>query len=591
MTKIKFVLRRQNNKTLITEAAEGGENESHTGDVYISPVGDLSDLDPSGATVDLIPEDQQFHMAEEPDRLRKSIHRMSSRHWIARLIRGIVRATRKREIDPSVQRKRQEESKLRHQRRFLMEEADLYWDRIINTLNARDLCYRYPKSERDLLTSGIRSVNFTEVRLQSAQIGFKIDTVHRPRGIGILQLVAEDVLTDLSVSCGHRVTAMYNEKDGAWYWVERESGIRGIPSHVTWQEMTEVWPQYADELTIPMGRSANSKMIYRSLKTMPHLLIAGSTGAGKSNMMNVILCTLISRNTPDNLRLLGVDLKGGLELTFYEGIPHLMSLEDITETGIVYERDAVPGLLSWLIGEGERRMNILKEAGHKEFGKYNAHRKYNKLPRIVLLIDEWADIKLDPAVGRKAEPLLANLAARMRAVGIHVIVATQAPTKEVISTLIKTNLKSKMAFSCPSISSSMLILGNGDAKDLQPPGRFIYQSGEQITIQSPYISDQMVREIVQAAIEGRSMQIKQSHDVTLEEILCYALDNLDGELSHTKLYEQFKKRGLTRDETRTWMKSIENQVVVVRDTSYEVSIPSGSAPRRLKLVSDDVEIE
>lgn len=586
---LKSIVRRTVDRRLLSESRTEGMAESVSGESQ-SRDGQAVDVEAAGKTASL---DQtqtaarmQPEMPEHPE--RPAIWRMPSRKPLVKIVRRIFG---KRELTDEERAERSEMEARKAMEKQLRAEANLFMDRIINQLNILELCYRYPKSERDLLNSGVTSVRFSHVVMQPEAIYLRIDTVHLPRGVNVLRLIDDEILTNLALACGHKITSEYNVEIGAWYIVERATGVRGIPIHVKYQDMISAFPASADELTIPLGMGQNSKKIYRSLKEMPHLLIAGATDSGKSNAVNVIIGTLISRNSPENLRLLLVDLKGGMEFGFFEGVPHLLAIPELSSNGIIYGRENVPDVLEWLIREGERRMELLKNAGHKNVTRYNTNRKKGRLYRIVLVIDEWADVRLVKTVGSRAEDGLSNLASRMRAVGIHVIVATQSPKKEVISTIIKTNLPAKIAFSCPSYTSSELILDNGDAKGLAPQGRCIWQKGsEQLTLQTPYMPDGLIREIVDNAREGRNLQITTTHDVTLDEVLEFALDQLAGELSIKRLFEHFRERGLTRAELQQWMSEIEGQRISIRENEYSVSIQSGSAPRKLILaVGGEVE--
>ena len=487
---------------------------------------------------------------------------------------------------------------------LLKDEARLFRQRIIKRLNGRELCYRKRQYERDFLDAvlgqSISSVKFSDIVLQPDAIYFKIDTMTLPRGVGILDLVDESILTDLSVACQHRVTAEYTEKKGLWYIVERASGVRGIPKHVRYQDALDAYPATAGKFVFPAGVAENSKHIFRDLVSMPHLLIAGSTDAGKSNMMHVIIASLIQRTTPKDLRLLMIDLKGGIECAVYEDVPHLMKIETpkrkpknvseddwepspITDTGIIYDRESVPDALDHLIAIGEARMRDLKKSGHQNIGQYNKKRTVNRIPRIVLIIDEWADIRLVTGLGTKVEDKLSNIASRMRAVGIHVILATQSPKAQVISTLIKTNLPGKMAFSCPTNTASILIIDSGAARGLQPRGRYIYQKGtEQLEIQAPYISHSHLKKIVNAAIEGQGKIRQQGHDITQEELIAAALDHYDGSMKIKQMYLHFKGR-LTQRSMELMLASMDGEIYELRGEIYQVDPPAGARPRQLIL--------
>jgi S-DNA-T family DNA segregation ATPase FtsK/SpoIIIE len=219
--------------------------------------------------------------------------------------------------------------------------------------------------------------------------------------------MSKKTISDLSISCEHTVNSKYNEKIGAWFILERASGVYGIPSHVKFTNMLESFPASADGLTIPIGINDNSRMVYKSLGSMYSMLIAGTTGAGKSNFLNVIICTLIRRNKGSQVKFILVDLKGGVELGPFEKVPHLIKIPEICPTGIIEHREKVPPILEWLVREGERRLERFRETGVKNVANYNKNHHYDFMPHIILMIDEWADIKLD-ANGNKSEDLLTN---------------------------------------------------------------------------------------------------------------------------------------------------------------------------------------
>lgn len=473
----------------------------------------------------------------------------------------------------------------------LREEAELYKARIINTLDRLEKCYRYKKSERDFMFSGKQSVRFDYIVMQPDAHYFRVDIMHLPRGVAIRDLFDEMVLTDLSIACGRRVSGEYSEKSGAWFIVERATGVFGIPDHVRYQDMFNAFPASADGLSIPLGVTVNSKPVYRSLGTMYSMLIGGTIGSGKSNILNVILCTLIRRNSPERLKLLLVDLKGGLEFSFYEGIPHLLSVPNVVEGGIAYYRNQVPDLLKYLLDEGERRIAIMKNAGYKDIARYNQHHRKNYMPHMVLFIDEWGDVKLDPKIGRESEEILTNIAQRFRAVGIHVVLCTQMPKSEVVSTRVKAVLPAKLAFSTPTIEASKAIIDNGHAKGLNPPGRCILQWVDEIPIQTPYINEKIIHDVVQGAISGQYTEINQGHDVTPLEVQQWALEYDNGYLSIRKLYEQFAPRGITRAELMSWLQEWEDQTFVIGSSLYKVEPSAGTRARRLVAINEDEDDE
>jgi hypothetical protein len=564
----------------------------------------VSGLELSGGEVDA----EEFHqpqadsVVEIPENEDPARRRVVNPTHLPRWARIVRRIAPKKELsaDEIAAKTEMEARKLVEQ--AMRADAETIARRIVNNLNAMNLCYRYPKSQRDLLTGnflGISEVQFDAILLSPDVIQFKVRTP-LPRGCDFIRMSDTTTLTTLSISLQRQVYCKYNENIGFWYIVPRSGSVMGIPGFVKYSEMMEKIPATADKLTIPLGVTLNSRRVYKSISGMPHLLVSGATGTGKSNEGNVILATLIQRNTPEDLRMILVDLKGGMEMSFYEGLPHLLPIMckrdddtiQLTETGIIDDRKDVPDALDWLITESERRMALLREAGYKDIGKYNARRKRgaNKLARLLFFIDEYADVKLTPKIGTLVEDKLANLAARSRAVGIHIVICTQSPKKEVIGTLIKTNLPAKMAFSMPSNTASILILDNGDAKGLSPAGRMIYQnSNEQLTIQTPFMPDELLKRIVAENIKhGGTLAAADANerDVTETEVLAYALEYLGGSLNVTKLHSKFKER-ISNNDLRSWVQTWDGKEFEVNGSMYKVEVKPGVIGRVMVPLSEN----
>jgi DNA segregation ATPase FtsK/SpoIIIE-like protein len=565
----------------VSQPDSQGTADSQAGDAAMLP-GEVIPPNGSGASLAEIPDARPVIPEPNPEPLKRRIHHAPRRGILAQL---------KRRPSEEDRIYRAEKAKRRAMEKLLRDESSLFMDRITNALNRRGLCYRYPRSQRDFLNSGVRSVRFDVVVMQPDAIYLRINTHRLPQGVGIMQLVDPDILTDLSLACGRRISAEYSEKVGCWYIIERATGVRGIPTHVKLNDMLASFPASADGLSIPLGQTANSKPVYRSLGQIYSMLVGGTIGSGKSNILNVILCSLIRRNPPDRLKLLLVDLKGGLEFSFYEGIPHLLSIPEKAPGGIVYYRQDVPDLLAWLIEEGERRIELIKRAGYKDIARYNQYHRKNHLPHLVLVIDEWADIKLERETGKVCEARLTNIASRFRAVGIHVVICTQVPKAEVISVRIKGVLPAKLAFSCPTNQASMAILDNGHAKELQPEGRYILQWQREMELQAPYITDQFIRETVDGAKAGKYDQVATGHDVTALEVMGWALENDSGFLSRDRLFQVYRNRGITLAELATWLAEWEGEEFVIGSSLYRVEPANGNRARRLVAVVGEEEKE
>jgi DNA segregation ATPase FtsK/SpoIIIE-like protein len=172
----------------------------------------------------------------------------------------------------------------------------------------------------------------------------------------------------------------------------------------------------------------------------------------------------------------------------------------------------------------------------------------------------------------------------MRAVGIHIILATQSPKVQVVSTIVKTNLPVKMAFSVPTNTASILIIDKGDAKDLEPKGRYIYQGrGDFIEVQAPFLSDRQIRQIIQDAIDGKTRSATaRGHDITDSELVRYAVHHLGGKLTGDDLFNHFQGR-ISFQELAGWLKSMDGDVIEVDGKYYEVKPPRGSIGRSVEL--------
>ncbi len=259
---------------------------------------------------------------------------------------------------------------------------------------------------------------------------------------------------------------------------------------VTLRELLEAdeFKRRKDALTLALGKDVSGQTRLASLLKMPHLLIAGSTGSGKTVCMNTIITTLLYQNGPDMLRFILVDPKR-VELPCYNDIPHLL-------TPVVTDVKKTLNALRWCIGEMERRFDVLSKAGKRDLASYNSWSE-DKLPYIVVVIDELADIMA--TVGAEAESLIIRLAQMARAVGIHLILATQRPSVDVITGLIKANITSRIAFAVASQMDSRTILDTTGAERLVGRGDMLFVSAElskPVRLQGAYLSDDEIERVV-----------------------------------------------------------------------------------------------
>lgn len=496
---------------------------------------------------------------------------------------------------------RREHERLKQHEVSLQTEAALYAALIPEKLADLNVCYRYKKSEKDF-GERIKKVAIRRpyvLRDEAIYLHVDLRPGKSPRGVGVDELSDPRTLSNLAVACGHKVLCRYTPEKGFWYVVEREHGVRGIPAHVQYDAILSARPASADGLALPIGMGENKRAIWKSLAQMQGMLIAGTTGAGKSNVLNVLICTLLRYNSKRRLRLLLVDLKGGVEFSYYTGIPHLLPIplppkkKDDPErmASIIEERQDVVPAFEWIVLEGERRLGMLKADHSKHIGEYNYHHRNDPMPHIVFVVDEWADVKLEPKLGKEAEELLINIASRFRAVGIHPIICTQTPNKDVVSIRVKNVLPARLAFACPNIHSSMLIIGNGRAAGLEPQGRSIFDWGQmQLEIQTPLINNATVDETVASAIRGQFDDVEvAAHDVTDQEIYIWAVNENDGKLQSREVYGKFRLRGMGKEYAEKFAKDADGQTVIVGATAYKVIPGNRRQARRLMPVADEPE--
>ncbi|MCL1630829.1 DNA translocase FtsK [Sporolactobacillus sp. CPB3-1] len=258
----------------------------------------------------------------------------------------------------------------------------------------------------------------------------------------------------------------------------------------------------SSKLTIGLGRDISGEPILADLNRMPHLLVAGATGSGKSVCINSIIITLLMRTKPSEVKLFMIDPKM-VELNVYNGIPHLL-------TPVVTDPAKAALGLKNVLGEMERRYELFSESGTRNLESYNeAVRKFNRehdekqplMPYIVVIIDELADLMM--VASKDVEETVTRLAQMARAAGIHLIIATQRPSVDIITGVIKANIPSRIAFSVSSMMDSRTILDSGGAEKLLGKGDMLFLpigASKPVRIQGAFLSDEEVEAVVNHVI-------------------------------------------------------------------------------------------
>lgn len=275
---------------------------------------------------------------------------------------------------------------------------------------------------------------------------------------------------------------------------------------------SQVYAANTSAITLALGKDIAGNPMVADLAKMPHLLVAGTTGSGKSVGINAMILSLLYKADPSQVRLIMIDPKM-LEMSVYEGIPHLLApvVTDMRQAG---------NALNWCVAEMERRYRLMSKLGVRNLSGYNARiiesekreelipnpfsltpdapEPLGRLPQIVVVIDELADLMM--VVGKKVEELIARLAQKARAAGIHLILATQRPSVDVITGLIKANIPTRIAFQVSSKIDSRTILDQMGAESLLGQGDMLYMppgTGVPVRIHGAYVADEEVHKVVE----------------------------------------------------------------------------------------------
>ena len=240
------------------------------------------------------------------------------------------------------------------------------------------------------------------------------------------------------------------------------------------------------KLPIALGKNISGKPLVGDLASMPHLLIAGTTGSGKSVCINTIILSLLYRHKPDRCKFILIDPKM-LELSTYEGVPHLLC-------PVITEAKKAASVLGWVVKEMESRYRLMTKEGVRNIDGYNSKHKL-PMPYIVVVVDEMSDLML--VAGKEIENYIQKLSQMARAAGIHIIMATQRPSVDVITSTIKANFPTRISFQVTSKIDSRTILGEQGAEQLLGKGDMLYMSSANkiVRIHAPFVSDNEIEKI------------------------------------------------------------------------------------------------
>ncbi|MSO44881.1 MAG: DNA translocase FtsK [Thermoleophilia bacterium] len=384
-----------------------------------------------------------------------------------------------------------------------------------------------PPSRRTLVrSSGVSTMSASLVRATSrrlvealAEFGVTADITHTVSGPRVTRY-------ELRLAPGTKVSRVSSLRDDLAYALAATAELRilaPIPgkqavgvevpnpdaSLVTLGDVWREFPSDAGPLVAWLGLDIGGTAVYLDIARMPHLLIAGSTGTGKSVCINVLLASILLRATPDDLRLVMIDPKK-VELNHYEGIPHLL-------TPVVTNMKNATAVLSNIVGEMEARYELMGAARARNLADWNAIRRpqgLSTVPHILVVIDELADLMMvSPG---EVEDAIIRLAQKSRAVGIHLLLATQRPSVDVITGMIKANVPSRIAFAVSSQVDSRVVLDAGGAESLLGDGDMLFRpvgTSRLQRLQGAYVSEE---EILAITDHWRRQGRPELHEELLE---------------------------------------------------------------------------
>ena len=349
-----------------------------------------------------------------------------------------------------------------------------------------------------------------DVDVEEANVGPRITqyTLRPPQGVKISKIATYDKELALNLAKSKiRIEAPIPGTRAVGVEVENEKqgsvGLHELLQSSEWQKMIADKP-----LAFTLGKDISGKTVVGNLAKMPHLLIAGTTGSGKSVMTNTLIASMLYHNSPSDLRLIIVDPKQ-VEMAAYQDIPHLL-------TPIITDAPKSLSALKWAVNEMERRYTVMAEERVKNIVDYNAKMQRNggkvtipdedgnpqqhnegKMPYIVVIVDEMADLMMQ--VGKELEMMIVRIAQKGRAAGIHLVLATQRPEVKVVTGLIKANIPGRIAFAVNNNMDSRVMLDMGGAEKLLGMGDMLYLTTEMMgkpkRVQGAYVSDEEIENL------------------------------------------------------------------------------------------------
>jgi hypothetical protein len=429
----------------------------------------------------------------------------------------------------------------------LIELATLYAEIISEALRRKSVAKEYKEGGK---VTSVVTVDFDRIEITADFFIFWVN-YPLPIGIGLEDLTLEKNLNYIEMLCQAPVSHKYKADQGFRYLVQRGGRVGGLRANIDFKEVLKKMPaNLANDglMTFPIGIGENDTLYTADFETMAHFIIAGTTGFGKSNLQTTFLCSLAITYSPHDLRFVYIDLKDSGDLYGLEGFPHLGVDSLINEFNGLSSKTITTGhdtltVLGWANEERKRRNDIIRRAGARKLYTYNRRNKTSQMPRIVIIIDELAILMLDSAYKKDAKELIAKIVATSRSSGIHLLLCTQTIQKDVLPTLINSNVPGRVVLYCSTGVQSGLALGDfthdAHTQIRGIKGRAVFVGpGKKVLLQTGQITDHAIKEAVKASIA--KWHDKEANSTTEQQLFEHCLNELDGLFVAKRIYQHFK---------------------------------------------------
>jgi len=389
-----------------------------------------------------------------------------------------------------------------------------------------------------------------------------------PYDVDIPDLICEDTLLNLSAGCKRTVQVERSSNGVNLFWcISRMDSPDGIPRKILYSKVID-WYPIEDHRKTPWaaGVTTDRKVEWMNFEDHPHVLVAGASGGGKSTHLNGMIATIASMNRPDECRMVMIDLKGGVEFSHWRGLKHLMGNIVKTHGGVLEALRLVREIM-------ENRLATFESVRAKNLLSYNA-KAAQPIPRIILFIDELATLIGLGELTTDIHTELRVLTSQGRAAGIHLVLATQHPSVDVLPGWIKTNMGIRIASKMPTQIASQIILDTGTAALIPSiAGRMVFSIGrDEFIAQSPFISDQEIAQAVrlsqafpdvEAIPEPEPIEVREKF--TAQDAIEIALVKLEGSLSAKRIHEIVGNEVITRRKLATLI----GEIIEARGIDYK----------------------